>query len=158
MIMKRSTGAVLTAVCVGVGAAVVVPVALSAPIPECTAGDDRLAASPAALGILDAHPADATPQGGRGSGCDGFSGTVIVGQSYYTSALVADVFSFYRGAAIMDGWKPGPADEGEGVSCFTRSVGGREVRLSVGFLETGKKDGDDYDVNVSSSVDGGSRC
>lgn len=154
--MKRSTIAVLVAVCVGGGAALVALVAFLA-LPEgCTAEDDRLAASLATLGILDARPVNATPQGGRSSDCHGDGRIVTAGQSYRSSGPVAEVLSFYRDAAITDGWKPSPEDDGEEVSCFTKSVGGRDVDLSVWFPEEG---GDAYDVDVSASItDGGGWC
>lgn len=155
--MKRSTIAVLVAVCVGGGAALVALVAFLAPAEGCTAEDDRFAASLATLGILDARPVNATPQGGRSSDCYSDGRIVTVGQSYRSSGPVADVLSFYRDAALMDGWRPPPEDDGEEVSCFTKSVGGRDVDLSVWFPE---EEGDgDYDVDVSSSVtDGGGWC
>ncbi|MFJ2034242.1 hypothetical protein [Streptosporangium sp. NPDC087985] len=157
--MKRSTIAVLVAVCVGVGAALVAPIAFLVLTYGCTADDDRLAASLATLSILDAHPASATPQEGRGSSCDSDDRITTVGQTYRPSGSRADVLSFYRDIAIKDGWTPSPEDDGEGVGCFTKSVDGRGVELSVWFLDAlGEGHGDDYDVHVSSSVAGGGWC
>lgn len=153
--MKRSTIAVLVAACMGVGAALVAFVAFSASTDGCTAEDDRLIASLGKLDILDAHPAHAKPQGGRGSGCDSVYRTVTVSQAYRPSGQVAEMLSFYQDAATVDGWKPSPKDEGGVVNCFVKSVDGRDVHLSVLFLET---EDDDYEVNVSSSVSGRSRC
>ncbi|WP_433368749.1 hypothetical protein [Streptosporangium sp. CA-115845] len=65
------------------------------------------------------------------------------------------MLSFYQDAAIMDGWKPSPKENGGVVNCFAKSVGGRDVHLSVLFLET---EDDDYEVSVSSSVSDRSRC
>lgn len=149
--MKRSTIAVLV-VCVGGAAALVALVAFLMLPDGCTAEDDRLAASLATLSILDAHPATATPQGGRSSGCYGDGRLVNVLQSYRSSGPVADVLSFYRDAAIMDGWKPPPGEDGEGVSCFVKSVGGRDVGFSVWVV---KEEGEEYDVDVTSSMTGG---
>ncbi|MFI6456656.1 hypothetical protein ACIBF6_34475 [Streptosporangium amethystogenes] len=153
--MRRSTIAVLV-ICVGGGAALVALVA-SLMLPDgCTAEDDRLAASLATLSILDAHPVAATPQGERASGCYDDGRIVNVLQSYRFSGPVADVLSFYRDAALMDGWRPAPRDGGEGVSCFVKSVGGRDVGFSVWVMEAdGAGRGDDYDVDVTSSVTGG---
>ncbi|WP_433368743.1 hypothetical protein [Streptosporangium sp. CA-115845] len=149
--MKRSTIAVLV-VCV-VGAAALVALVAFLKLPDgCTAEDDRLAASLATLSILDAHPVTATPQGGRRSGCYGDGRLVNVLQSYRSSGPVADVLSFYRDAAIMDGWKPPPGEDGEGVSCFVKSVGGRDVGFSVWVVE---EEGEEYDVDVTSSMTGG---
>ncbi|MER5627076.1 hypothetical protein ABT061_39245 [Streptosporangium sp. NPDC002544] len=149
--MKRSTIAVLV-VCVGGAAALVALVAFLMRPDGCTAEDDRLAASLATLSILDAHPATATPQGGRRSGCYGDGRLVNVLQSYRSSGPVADVLSFYRDAAIMDGWKPPPGEGREGVSCFVKSVGGRDVGFSVWVV---KEEGEEYDVDVTSSMTGG---
>lgn len=77
-------------------------------------------------------------------------------QSYRSSGPVADVLSFYRDAAIMEGWKPPPGEDGEGVSCFVKSVGGRDVGFSVWVVkEEGEEYSDDYDVDVTSSMTGG---
>ncbi|WP_066933801.1 hypothetical protein [Microtetraspora fusca] len=69
------------------------------------------------------------------------------------------MLSFYREIAIKDGWTPPPNDDGEGVSCFAKSVGGRRVDLSLSFLDAMRKEnGDGYEVEVSSSRDGGGWC
>ncbi|MFF0246308.1 hypothetical protein ACQP10_27395 [Streptosporangium sandarakinum] len=157
--MKRSMIAVLVAICVGGGAVLVAPIAFLVLFYGCNADDDRLAASLATLSVLDAHPANATPLKGRGSSCDNDDRITTVGQTYRPSGPRAEVLSFYRDAAIRDGWTPPPEDDGEGVGCFTKTVGGREVELSVWFLdEMGEKYGDDYDVDVTSSLDGGGWC
>ncbi|MEU7986652.1 hypothetical protein AB0B56_17450 [Streptosporangium canum] len=160
--MKRPIIAMLALVWVGIvmiGAGVAAHAVGLFPY-GCTADDDRLAASLSTLGILDAHPAGATPQKGRGSSCDSDDRITTVGQTYRPSGPRADVLSFYRDVAIKDGWVPPPGDDGEeGVSCFTKSVGGRGVELSVWFLdELGEEYGDDYDVDVTSSLDGGGWC
>ncbi|MER5426598.1 hypothetical protein [Streptosporangium roseum] len=158
--MKRPIIAMVALVWVGIvmiGGVVVVRAAL---FPYgCTADDDRLAASLSTLGILDAHPAGATPQKGRSSSCESDDRITTVGQTYRPSGPRADVLSFYRDVAIKDGWAPPPGDDGEGVSCFTKSVGGRGAELSVRFPdELGEEYGDDYDVDVTSSLDGGGWC
>lgn len=159
-VMKRSIIAMLALVWMGIvmiGAGVAAHAGL---FPYgCTADDDRLAASLSILSILDAHPANATPQKGRSSSCDSDDRITSVGQTYRPSGPRADVLSFYRDVAIKDGWAPPLDDDGEGVSCFTKSVGGRGVELSVWFLdELGEEYGDDYDVDVTSSLDGGGWC
>ncbi|MEV4377267.1 permease-like cell division protein FtsX [Streptosporangium sp. NPDC049644] len=66
------------------------------------------------------------------------------------------MLSFYRDIAFKDGGTPSPEDDGEGVYCFTKSVDAKDVELSVGFLgAAGEKHGDDYDMDVNSSTDGG---
>ncbi|MCC5580260.1 hypothetical protein IMZ11_32030 [Microtetraspora sp. AC03309] len=157
--MKRSTIAVLVVVCMGLGAVLVAPIALWVLTYGCTADDDRLAASLATLSILDARPVNATPLEGRSSSCENDDRITTVWQTYRLSGPRADVWSFYRDIAIKDGWMPPPEDDGEGVVCFTKSIDGRDVELSVRFVDaTGEKHGDDYDVDVSSSVDGGGWC
>ncbi|WP_329082261.1 MULTISPECIES: hypothetical protein [unclassified Streptosporangium] len=151
--MKRSTIAVLLVVCVG-GVAALVALFLRL-LPEvCTAEDDRLAASLATLDILDAHPVNATPQGERGSGCYDDGRIVTVSQFYRFSGPVADVLSFYRDAATMDGWKPPREGDGERVSCFVKSIDGRDVGFSAWVVEEDGRYGDEYQVDVTSSMTG----
>ncbi|WP_157529951.1 hypothetical protein [Microtetraspora niveoalba] len=157
--MKRSTIAVLVAVYMVLGVVAVAPFASWILTYGCGAEDDRLAASLAALGILDAHPAGATPQEGRSSSCENDDRITTVVQTYRASGPRAELLSFYREAAIRDGWTPPPEDDGEGVGCFTKSVGGRTVELSVWIPEAiGEEHADDYDVDVSSSPEGGGWC
>ncbi|MFF5207010.1 hypothetical protein [Streptosporangium sp. NPDC000396] len=150
--MKQSMIAVIVAVCVGIGAVAIAPIAFLVLTYGCTADDDRLADSLATLSVLDAHPASATLEEGRGSSCDSDDRITTVWQTYRLSGPRADALSFYRDVAIKEGWAPSPDDDGEGVSCFTKSFGGRDIDLSVEFPDaTGEK----YDINVSSSPDGG---
>ncbi|MFI6452113.1 hypothetical protein ACIBF6_11195 [Streptosporangium amethystogenes] len=66
---------------------------------------------------------------------------------------------FYRDIAIKNGWTPSPKDDGEGVYCFTKSAEGRNVELSVEFVDaTGEKYSDDYEVLVSTSAADTSWC
>ncbi|MER5650945.1 hypothetical protein [Streptosporangium sp. NPDC002524] len=155
--MMRPAVALLI-VCVGGGVASLALVA-SMQFPDaCTDADDRFAASLATLSILDAHPVTATPRGGRDSGCYSDGRLVNVMQSYRSSSPVADVLSFYREAAIADGWKPPPEDDGEGVRCFVKSVDGRNVGFSVRVREESGEDNDVYDVDVASSLLGDGWC
>ncbi|WP_440072017.1 hypothetical protein [Streptosporangium sp. OZ121] len=153
--MKRSTIAVLVAACVW-GGALVAPIAFVVLNYGCDADDDRLVDS---LGILDVRPASATPYGGRDSSCEEDDRITTVWQTYRSSGPRADVLPFYRDIALKNGWRPSPEDDGEGVYCFTKSVEGRNVELSVGFVdETGKGYGDDYEVLMSTSAAGLSWC
>ncbi|WP_433352971.1 hypothetical protein ACQP25_06820 [Microtetraspora malaysiensis] len=157
--MERWVIAVLAAACIGWGALLVAPIALLALTYGCTADDDRLAASLATLSILDAHPVGATPQEGRSSHCENDDRITTVQQAYLLSAPRADVLSFYREVAIKDGWTPPPNDDGEGLICFAKSVGGREVELSLGFSDAMREEHvDGYEVYVESSLDGGGWC
>ncbi|GAA3092176.1 hypothetical protein GCM10017600_48620 [Streptosporangium carneum] len=150
----------LSALCVGGSVVVAAPFVSWVLTYGCDADDDRLAASLATLGILDVRPADATPQEGRSSTCENDSRVTTVGQAYRVSGSQADVLSFYRDAAIKDGWTPSPESEGKGMDCFTKSVGGRDVELSVWFLDVlGEEEHrDDYVVDVTSSLQGGGWC
>ncbi|MFB9883175.1 hypothetical protein ACFFMN_35115 [Planobispora siamensis] len=154
--MRRSAIAVLAAVCVGAGAFLVAPVASLVLTYGCTAEDDRFAAALAGLSVLDAHPVTATPQGERDSNCDNDDRIVTVWQSYRSSGPSADVLSFYRDVAFMDGWEPLLGEDGEETGCFVKSVGGSDLHLSVSMGEE-ERDAD-YDVDVSSSMDGGGWC
>jgi hypothetical protein len=158
LIMKRLTIAVLVVACAWVGA-LIAPAAFFVLTYGCNADDDRLGTSLATLGIFNARPANATPQGERSSSCENDDRITTVGQTYRPSGPRADVLSFYRDIAIKDGWVPPSEDDGEDVDCFIKSIDGRDVELSVGFVSaTGEKYGDDYEVLVSSSMDGGGWC
>ncbi|MEV7012296.1 hypothetical protein [Streptosporangium sp. NPDC051022] len=153
--MKRSTIAVLVAAAVW-GGALLVPVAFFVLNYGCDADDDRLVDS---LGILDVRPAGATPQEGRDSSCEEDDRITTVWQTYRPSGPRADVLPFYRDIALKNGWGPSPEDDGEGVYCFTKSVEGRRVELSVRFVDaTGEEYGDDYEVLMSTSAAGASGC
>ncbi|MCG5215431.1 hypothetical protein [Streptosporangium sp. KLBMP 9127] len=156
MITTRLAITVLVAIYVGVGAVLVTPIAFLLLTYGCTAEDDQFAAALATLSILESHPADATPQRDRGSTCDNDDRIVSVWQSYRSSGSRADALSFYRDAAIMDGWKPVLEEGGEETGCFIKSFGRSEVHLSVSMGEAVYGDG--YDVKVSSSLDGGGWC
>ncbi|MFB9893499.1 hypothetical protein [Planobispora takensis] len=154
--MTRSAIAVLAAVCLGAGAVLVAPAAFLVLTYGCTAEDDRFATALAGLSILDVHPVTATPQGERDSSCDDDDRIVTVWQSYRSSGPSADVLSFYRDAAFMDGWKPLMGEDGEETGCFVKPVGVSDLHLSVSM---GEETYDaDYDVDVSSSADGGGWC
>ncbi|MEV7012301.1 hypothetical protein [Streptosporangium sp. NPDC051022] len=148
---KLSMIAIIVVVCLGIGVAWAAPVAYWVLTYGCRADEDRLAAALATLGVLDAHPANATPQEERNSSCDSDDRITSVWQNYRFSGPRADVLSFYRDIAIMDGWVLSPDDDGEGGICFTKSFGETEADLSVDF----SKAGGEYGVHVTSSVNGG---
>ncbi|WP_326639131.1 hypothetical protein OG884_32115 [Streptosporangium sp. NBC_01755] len=75
------------------------------PFPRCTDDDKRLASALVVLSILDARPVEAKPDGKRLGGCNDDDRLAYAEQSYQLSASRADVPSFYREAAIKDGWK-----------------------------------------------------
>ncbi|MEV7968651.1 hypothetical protein AB0O34_22085 [Sphaerisporangium sp. NPDC088356] len=151
--MKRSTVAVLVVACLGIGTAVIAPIANILLTSGCTADDDQLAASLATLGTLDVHPPTATPQGKRDSACETDDRVVAVWQSYRPSGSRVDLLSFYQDFAIKEGWSPAPDNQGGELSCFIKSIEGKDVYLSVKFPSTDREEsGDGYDVNVSASL------
>ncbi|WP_433222472.1 hypothetical protein [Microtetraspora malaysiensis] len=157
--MERWVIAVLAAACIGWVVLFAAPMAFLVLTHRCTADDDRLAVSLATLSILDAHPAGATPQEERSSSCEGDDRITTVMQDYRLSAPRADVLSFYREVAIKDGWTPYPDDDGKGVRCFAKSIGGRKVDLYLSFSGEMREEYDEgYEVSVSSSPDGGGWC
>ncbi|MEU4323638.1 hypothetical protein [Nonomuraea dietziae] len=132
------------------------------PFPRCSDDDKRLASALVALSILDARPADAQPYGKRGGGCDDDDRLAYAEQSYRLSVSRADVPSFYREAAIKDGWKPAPMakrQEWAARVCLAKVIDNRSVYLSVWYSD-GPEDEDstDYFLQVSSSPSGGIPC
>ncbi|MFF3440596.1 nucleotide kinase domain-containing protein [Streptosporangium sp. NPDC002721] len=132
------------------------------PFPRCTDDDKRLASALTVLGILDARPAEATPDGKRLGGCDDDDRLAYAEQSYRISASRVDVPSFYREAAIRDGWKQAPVPEQEeGVTqiCLTKVINSRNVYLSVRYSgRPEEKDGGEYFLQASSGPSGGNLC
>ncbi|MFI6452491.1 hypothetical protein ACIBF6_13115 [Streptosporangium amethystogenes] len=132
------------------------------PFPRCTDDDKRLASALVALSILDARPVDAKPYGKRDGGCDDDDRLAYAEQSYRVSASRADVPSFYREAAIKDGWKSVPVPEQEeSVTqvCLTKVINGRNVYLAVWSSDRPEdKNSDDYFLQVSSGPSGSNLC
>ncbi|MEU8207427.1 hypothetical protein [Streptosporangium sp. NPDC049046] len=132
------------------------------PFPRCADDDKRLASALVVLSILDARPAEAKPDGKRLGGCNDDDRLAYAEQSYRISASRADVPSFYREAAIKDGWRQTPVPESEEdvtQVCFTKVINSRNVYLSVGYSgRPEEKDSDDYLLQVNSGPSGSNLC
>ncbi|MER6174398.1 hypothetical protein [Streptosporangium sp. NPDC001681] len=132
------------------------------PFPRCTDDDKRLASALVVLSILDARPVEAKPDGKRLGGCNDDDRLAYAEQSYRLSVSRADVPSFYREAAIKDGWKSAPVPEQEESAtqvCLTKVINSRNVYLSVGYSDRPEeKDSDDYFLQVSSGPSGSNLC
>ncbi|MEU0487564.1 hypothetical protein ABZ260_51550, partial [Streptosporangium sp. NPDC006013] len=113
-------------------------------------------------GKLNARPVEAKPDGKRLGGCNDDDRLAYAEQSYRLSASRADVPSFYREAAIKDGWKPAPVPKQEESAtqvCLTKVINSRNVYLSVGYSDRPEeKDSDDYFLQVSSGPSGSNLC
>ncbi|MEU3166292.1 hypothetical protein [Streptosporangium sp. NPDC006930] len=159
-------GAVAAVGALGVGTFVVDRLALllmpRSSFPRCTDDDKRLASALVVLSILDARPVEAKPGGKRMGGCNDDDRLAYAEQSYRISASRVDVPSFYREAAIKDGWKQAPVPEPEeGVAqvCLTKVIDSRNVYLSVGYSgRPDEKDSDDYLLQVGSGPSGSNLC
>lgn len=159
-------GAVAAVGVLGAGAFVVDRLALllipRSPFPHCTDDDKRIASALVVLSILDARPVDAKPYGKRSGGCDDDDRLAYAEQSYRLSGSRADVSSFYREAAIKDGWKPAPKqEEWEEVPqvCLTKVINSRNVYLLVWYSDRPEeKDSDDYFLQVLSGSSGSNLC
>ncbi|MFE5832727.1 hypothetical protein ACFQ8W_21070 [Streptomyces sp. NPDC056508] len=164
---------VATPVLVGAGGIAMIAAtgvwALSGGLYGCTGADQELAPTLASLSILDAHPSQTQPQDERYSGCDEDDGFAYAGQYYrYTTSRVG-VLSFYRQAAVEDGWRlesanpsPSPAPDSLAVDtsalCFEKTVAGTTAHLAVWFpSDLGDSTGN-YGLDVTASHDGSAWC
>ncbi|GHE32637.1 hypothetical protein GCM10017673_39330 [Streptosporangium violaceochromogenes] len=127
--------------------------------PRCTDDDRRLASALAALSVLDARPAGAEPYGRRGGGCTDDDRLAYAEQFYRVSASRTGIPSFYRKAAIKDGWKPAPKRENEEArTCLIKIVNGRKAHLSVGYSDQPGEKSRVYSLQVLSGPSGGNLC
>ncbi|MEW1903655.1 hypothetical protein ACFQ67_31240 [Streptomyces sp. NPDC056488] len=164
---------VATPVLVGAGGIAMIAAtgvwALSGGLYGCTGADQELAPTLASLSILDAHPSQTQPQDERYSGCDEDDGFAYAGQYYrYTTSRVG-VLSFYRQAAVEDGWRlesanpsPSPAPDSLAVDtsalCFEKTVAGTTAHLAVWFPSDLGDSAGNYGLDVTASHDGSAWC
>ncbi len=164
LVIACAAGCVVAAGAVGAGAFVadrfVSLMPLGPMFPECADADERLASSLGTLGILDARPDGAEPYGKREGGCDDDDRLAYAGQSYRLPGSRAGVLSFYRKAALRDGWKSAPVSEREeGLEqiCLAKVVDGRNAYLSVWYPRKAEEGGA-YHLQVRSGPSGGNLC
>lgn len=171
MPLRRCANAALAA---GVIAATVNGCAVDlAALPGCSERDERLATVLAASPILASAPASAVPTNSY-SGCDTDDGFAHAGRQYRTHLDREDIMSFYRRAAIADGWQadgedPTPVPSSGQISsrargCFHKQIDGTAAYLT-GWFPADFRPHDDrasfsdlHGVSITGSHDGDARC
>jgi hypothetical protein len=141
----------------------------------CSDRDERFVATLKDLSILMTHPDGATPKG-RDQGCDTDDGFAHAGQRYQTDMGREGIMSFYRAAAVADGWQvdgenPTPVPSNGLVlsgaaGCFHKEVDGTTAYLAVWFPSDFNVPGapelqepkDVYGIDVTGSHDGNAWC
>jgi hypothetical protein len=154
--VKPSTIAIplVVSLVLGIGAVVLFPVVWFLLSYGCGADEERLSSTMASLSILDARPSGAEPQGEPDAECEDDDAVPYVEQVYRFSGTVDEVASFYRKAAMEDGWEPYQKGKGlEEALCFTKNMSGHEIELFMVFGSPGE-DVEEYTVNLNSGGGG----
>ena len=118
--------------------AVAAPMAWFVTTYGCDGGDEAYAQRLAQSDVLDLAPAEATPVGGRDTGCEDDDEVAMASQDYRRGDLTPEqVIWFYDRALTAAGWTP--ASSAGRPGCWNRQLGQRGVSL---FVEQ------DYDPEV----------
>jgi hypothetical protein len=144
--------------------------ACSATIPPkdgCTdTGPREQARALASASLLTAHPPKAEPQPITW-GCGASDDLPSAGREYIWPHLsAADVITFYRAAAVSDGWTEdksaasGPANTLGSTLCFHRKAGATLMLFKLYFSSTSETAayGDVYETDIWTAATGETTC
>ena len=113
--------------------AVTAPMAWFVATYGCDGGDAAYTRQLAQSDVLDLAPTEATPVGGRDTGCEDDDEMAMASQDYRRGGLTPEqVLSYYDQALTKAGWRPASSPGRPG--CWNRHIGQRGVSL---FVEQG---------------------
>ncbi|MEU3164148.1 hypothetical protein [Streptosporangium sp. NPDC006930] len=129
----------------------------------CTNSDKRLAPALKSLDIFDYRPLGAIPEKDIQTGCEPDDRYAYAEITYRFSSSKDSLLSFYRNAAIVDGWTfeaplLGPESQ-DSKLCFSKPVGDTTALLFLNILQDKDKDQNGrYLIGAAASHSGSASC